>query len=306
VTSPTPAIQRLTNLEWLLLLLLSLLWGSSFFFIRLAVSELPPFTMVLTRIALAALTLNLVLLVRGESLPRGREVWSAFFVMGALNNLVPFSLIAWGQTQIASGLAAILNATTPLFTALVAHWFTADERLTPMKGAGLLLGIAGVAVMIGPAALGGLGAHLLAQLAVLGAALSYGFSGVFGRRFRQLGLTPIPTATGQLTATTIMMLPLALIADRPWTLAMPSATATAAIIALAIPCTVLAYILFFRILAGAGATNVSLVTLLIPANAMMLGAFILGERFDLSADLGLALIVGGLVVVDGRLFGLRR
>ncbi len=169
--------------SWALLVVLSVLWGGSFFFAEVALEALPPFTVVLARIALGALALMLVVRAAGLSLPRDAGTWRAFFAMGALNNLVPFCLIVWGQTAIAGGLAAILNATTPLFTVVLAHWLTRDERLTPAKLAGVATGFLGVAVMIGPGALGGpsaggSGSALWAQLAVLGAALSYAFAGI--------------------------------------------------------------------------------------------------------------------------------
>src|SRR5215813_1584981 len=228
---------RMGPLEWILLLVLSVLWGGSFFFAKLAVTELPPFTIVLGRVGVAALALNLVLEARAERLPADRASWAAFFAMGLLNNLLPFSLIVWAQTQIASGLAAILNGATPLFTAVLAHWLTADERLTWNRLLGVALGLAGVAVMIGMEALSGLGLHVLAEVAVLAATISYAFAGIFGRRFR--GQPPLVTAAGQVTATTLMMLPIVLIADRPWTLAMPTPVALGAIAGLALLSTAL-------------------------------------------------------------------
>jgi drug/metabolite transporter (DMT)-like permease len=291
-------------LEWILLLVLSVLWGGSFFFAKLAVAELPPFTIVLGRVGLAALALNLILWVRDERLPADRRSWTAFFAMGLLNNLVPFSLIVWAQTQITSGLAAILNGATQLFTAVLAHWLTADERLTWNRLLGVVLGLAGVTVMIGMEALSGLGLHVLAEVAVLVATVSYAFAGIFGRRFR--GQPPLVTAAGQVTATTVMMLPIVLIADRPWTLAMPTPLALSAVTGLALLSTALAYVIFFRILAAAGATNLLLVTLLIPVSALLLGRFILDEGLALQHLLGMALIALGLAAIDGRALGAAR
>ncbi|HET6222376.1 MAG TPA: DMT family transporter [Dongiaceae bacterium] len=284
--------------EWLLLIVLSLLWGGSFFFAELALGELPPLMVVLGRVGFAALALNLVLLVTGRALPRDPRTWGAFFGMGLLNNLIPFSLIFWGQTEIASGLAAILNATTPLFGVVLAHVLTRDERMTAGRLGGVLLGLAGVAVMIGPDALKGLGLDVLAEIAVLGAALSYACAGIFGRRFR--GLPPLVTATGQVTATTLMMLPVALALDRPWLLPLPGAVTWTALLGLALVCTALAYVLYFRILATAGATNLLLVTFLIPVSALFLGMTILGERLDPRDFAGMALIGLGLAAIDGR------
>jgi drug/metabolite transporter (DMT)-like permease len=291
-------------LEWILLLVLSVLWGGSFFFAKLAVAALPPLTIVLGRVGLAALALNLLVRALGQRMPGDRRSWSAFFIMGMLNNLVPFSLIVWAQTQIASGLAAILNGATPLFTALLAHWLTADERLTWNRLLGVAFGLAGVTIMIGMAALSGIGLHVLAECAVLAATVSYAFAGIFGRRFR--GQPPLVTATGQVTATTVMMLPIALITDRPWTLAMPTPAALGAVVGLALLSTALAYVIFFRILTAAGATNLLLVTLLIPVSALLLGHFILDEGLALQQFLGMVLIALGLAAIDGRLVSAAR
>lgn len=292
--------------EWLLLLALSVLWGGSFLFIGIAVKELPPLTIVTLRVALAALALLVVVQVLGRGMPREPAAWRAFLGMGLLNNLVPFCLIVWGQTQIASGLASILNATTPLFGVVVAHLMTADEKMTGNRLAGVLFGLAGVAVMVGPAALAGLGDRLLPQLAILGAALSYAFAGVFGRRFRALGLQPLQTAAGQVSASTLMLAPVALIVERPWTLPMPGPATLAAVLALALLSTALAYILFFRILATAGTTNLMLVTFLIPVSAILLGALVLGEVPQMRQFAGMALIGAGLLAIDGRVAALWR
>ena len=221
--------------------------------------------------------------------------------MGLLNNAIPFSLIVWGQTHIASGLAAILNASTPLFTVVAAHLLTFDERLTGKRLAGVLIGFAGVVTMIGPAALRGLGSDILAQVAILCAAVSYAGAGIFGRRFNRMGVPPLATATGQVTASTLVLLPVALVVDRPWTLAIPNATVWGAVLGLALLSTSLAYVLYFRILASAGATNLLLVTFLIPLSAILLGGLILGEHLAPRHDVGMALIGCGLAAIDGRL-----
>jgi drug/metabolite transporter (DMT)-like permease len=234
-------------------------------------------------------------------MPRDRASWAAFFGMGILNNMIPFCLIVWGQTHIASGLASILNATTPLFAVVVAHLMTSDEKMTGNRLFGVLVGFAGVAYMIGLDALRDLGANVLAQLAVLGAAISYSFAGIFGRRFRQMGMAPLIPAAGQVTASTILMLPIALIVDRPWTLAAPSAETWMALLGLALLSTAVAYVLFFRILAAAGATNLMLVTFLIPVSAILLGAAVLGEQLQGKHLVGMAMIAIGLAAIDGRL-----
>jgi drug/metabolite transporter (DMT)-like permease len=288
--------------EWGMLVALSLLWGGSFFFIGIAVKELPPVTIVALRVSLAATALLIVCRIMGLRLPRQWAVWRAFFGMGLLNNIIPFCLIVWGQTHIASGLASILNATTPLFTVIVAHFLTSDEKMTGNKLAGVLIGFVGVATMIGPAAFGGAVSNLWGQIAVLGAAISYSFAGIFGRRFKAMGVPPLMTATGQISSSTLMLIPAALLIDKPWTLAMPSLGTWGALVGIALLSTALAYLIFFRILATAGATNLALVTFLIPVSAILLGSLILGEQLEIKHFAGMAMIAAGLAAIDGRLF----
>jgi drug/metabolite transporter (DMT)-like permease len=282
--------------EWILLLALSVAWGASFFFGKLALRELPPLTIALGRFGLAALTLVVAVRVARVRVP-GR--WRDFGVMGLLNNIVPFCLIIWAQTRITSGTAAILNAATPLFTVVVAHYLTADERMTRARVAGTLIGLAGVAVMMGPDALAGLHTDTVAELACVGAAVSYAFAGVYGRRFA--GVPPLATAAGQLTAATAMLLPVVAVIDAPWTPPVPGAQTWAAVGGIALISTALGYVIYFRVLATSGATNVLLVTLLIPVTATALGVTMLGERLEARQLVGMALIGVGLLVVDGRL-----
>jgi drug/metabolite transporter (DMT)-like permease len=284
--------------DWLLLILLSIVWGGSFFFAKIAVAELPPLTIVLARVTIAATALHLLVLATGQRMPGDLGVWRDFLLMGLLNNAIPFSLIFWGQKEIASGLASILNATTPLFTVLVAQAFTVEEKATAAKLTGVGLGIVGVALMIGLDLMSGLGSHLTSELAVLAAALSYAFAGVFGRRFR--GRPPLVVAAGQLSGSSILILPTALLIDRPWDLPMPSTGTWAALVGLALLSTALAYVIFFRILARAGATNLLLVTFLIPVSALLLGVAFLSESVTAHQLLGMLLIGLGLVVIDGR------
>ncbi len=298
--------------DWLLLVTLSVLWGGSFFFSEVALAELGPLTVVLGRVGFAALALVGFVYLAGHRLPSAPGLWGAFLVMGALNNLIPFSLIVWAQVAIDSGLAAILNATTPLFTVVLAHCLTRDERMTRGRFAGMVFGIAGVAVLVGPEALGQLGGGLstaglstagLAQLAVLGAACCYGCAGIYGRRFQ--GLPPVVAAAGMVTCSAVLTLPLALVVERPWQID-PGALTWAALLGLALLSTALAYVIYFRILASAGATNLMLVTFLIPVSALILGVVVLGERPAPSTFAGLALIFAGLAFVDGRLLRSRR
>ncbi len=292
--------QSMSAVDWALLVLLSMLWGGSFFFSKVALSEVPPLTVVLARVAIGAVGLFLYLRATRQTIPATLTVWAAFLGMGVLNNLIPFSLIFWGQTQIASGLAAILIATTPIFSILVAHVLTTDERMTPAKGAGILLGFMGVALLMAGTAFQARAIPVLAVLACLGAALSYGFAGVFGRRFRRMGIAPATVAFGQVAATTVMMIPLVALVDAPWRLAMPSLTTAGALVGLGLLSTALAYIIFFHILAVGGAINSSLVTLLVPVSAILLGSVFLGERMALNHFAGMTLIALGMLSIDGR------
>lgn len=283
--------------DWLRLIALSLLWGGSFFFVGVAVGVLPAFTIVLARVGLGALVLAAMLVVLRVPFPRGREVWTALAVMGFLNNVVPFTLFVVAQEQISSGLASILNATTPLWSVIVAHLATTDERLTSAKALGVVIGFSGVAVMMGA----GLGdGTVWAQLACVSAAFSYAMASVWGRRFRRLGVAPLTTAFGQVTMASLMLLPLVVIIDQPWTLAMPNAHVLAALLGLAVLSTALAYGLYFGLISSAGAVNASLVTFLIPVSAIGLGILVLGEVFLPRHLAGLALIAVGLAALDGR------
>ena len=293
--------RRMDRSEWLALLLLSVLWGGSFFFAGVQVKALPPFTIVFLRVGLAAIILNALVRAIGKRMPADWSTWRAFFGMGLLNNAVPFCLVVWGQTHIASGLAAILNATTPISTVVVAHLLTNDEKLTGSRLLGVFVGFLGVVVLIGPDSLQGLGANVLAQVAVLAAAASYAFAGVYGRRFRRMGIEPILTATGQVTASAILLFPIAMIVDAPWTLAMPPLPVLEAALGSAVFSTALGYVLYFRILATAGATNLLLVTFLIPVSAIVMGSYGLGEQLEVRHFVGLAFIGAGLAAIDGRL-----
>lgn len=287
--------------EWLMLIALSVLWGGSFFFNGVAVKELPPITIVTARVVLGAIILLIITRMMGLKLPRDRATWTSFGIMGMFNNIAPFCLIVWGQTQIASGVASIFNAATPLFTVLVAHFMTADEKMTPAKVLGVVVGFIGVAVMIGPSALLGHSSSFLGQLALIGATISYAFTSIYGRRFKAQGIEPLTIATCQLSAASLVLIPMALIIDTPWQLAVPSSATIGSLLAIASLSTALAYMLYFRILASAGATNLSLVTFLIPVSAILLGVLILGESLESKHFAGMALIAAGLAAIDGRL-----
>jgi drug/metabolite transporter (DMT)-like permease len=297
-----PVIRSLMNRsDWLTLIALALIWGAAFLFISVAVHEVAPLTYVWLRLTMAALAMWLFLWWRGERAGLPRQVWGSMIVLALFNNAIPFVLFGWGQTHIASGLAAILNSTTPIWGVVMAHLFTSDEKLSGRKLAGVSLGFAGVTVMIGPALLGSLGNNVLAQLACVTAALCYAFAGVWARRYRGMGLSPMSVTTGQLTAGALIMLPVAMLVDRPWLDVLPSLKAIGAIAALALVCSAFAYILYFRLIDRAGATNALLVTLLVPPVAIFLGSLVLNEVIEPRDFAGLGLIALGLAAIDGRL-----
>ncbi len=297
-----PMIRSVMNgADWAILLVLALIWGGAFYFISVAVREVPPITYVWLRISFAALALWLYVWWRGGALGLPGWAWRSILLLALINNVIPFLLFGWGQTQIASGLASILNATTPIWGVIVAHLFTSDEKMTPRKISGVLVGFAGVAVMLGPDLLTSLGGDSLAQLACLAASLSYALAGVWARRFKGQKISPLAVSTGQLTAGALVMLPLALLIDRPWLQPMPSAGALGAIIVLAVVCSALGYVLYFRLIDSAGATNALLVTLLVPPVAIFLGWLLLKEAMAPRDFAGLGLIALGLAAIDGRL-----
>jgi len=284
------------RLEWALFVALSFFWGASFFFYKVLVAALGPFTIVLGRMGIAAVIMNLILLARGEKLPPRRE-WGAYGLMALLCNVIPFSLFAYGEQTISSGLASIINAMTPIFTVLVAHFWTHNEKLAWHKAAGVLCGLAGVTILMGPSAFA-CDNTLIGQLACLGSTISYGFGGVYGKRFSGQSLSVVVTA--QLTAATILVAPLALAVEHPWTLPMPGLPIWGALFGIALVSTVLAYLIYFHILAKAGVTYISLVTFLIPVSGLFLGTVFLNETVSATDLAGMAVIALGLAAIDGR------
>jgi len=284
--------------DWGLLFLLGALWGGSFFFARIAVAEIPPLNLVLFRVGIAAVALHCYLLARGISFATILPLAASFLGLSLLNNVIPFSLMFTGQTAIGAGLASVLNATTPFWTMLLASRL-AGEAITARKAAGIVLGIAGTAVMVGPGLIGGLGGPAWAKFALIGTACSYACASIFAKRFT--GLAPELVAAGQLTMSTIVMLPVVLVTSGTAGLFSASTTAWSAVLALAFASTAFAYVIFFRLIRTAGATNTSLVTLLVPLSAILLGVLVLGERLDMYEAGGMALIGLGLLVVDGRI-----
>ena len=295
---------QMNRSDWLILGILAVIWGGAFFFIGVAVRHVQPMTYVWLRLTIAAGAMWGYLYFKGEKIDLPRSAWGSIVLLAILNNALPFTLFGWGQTHIASGLASILNATTPIWGVVVAHFLTHDERMTARKIAGVLLGFGGVATMIGPSLLSSLGTSALAQLACVTASLSYALAAVWARRFRRQGISPLSVTTGQLTAGAILMLPMSMFIDRPWTHAFPPVSAWAAIGALALFCTAFGYVLYFRLIATSGATNALLVTLLVPPVAIVLGALFLNETLAPQDFIGLGLIALGLAAIDGRALSL--
>ena len=302
---PPPTVSqdapRLGRPEWILLGTLALIWGSAFLLIKVAVAAFDPLTYVWLRLTFAAAALALFVRLSGRRLVLPLGVWAAVGLLALLNNVVPFLLFGWGQRHIASGLAAILQATTPIFGVVAAHFLTADEKITPARLIGVVIGFAGVATMIGPQIAGDGGSKLLAQVACLVASLMYALAGIFARRFKALGVPPIELAAAQFVAGAVMLAPIALAFGQSLTALPTSLTAWAAVVVLALVCSAYAYVLFFRLIETAGATNSMLVTLLVPPIAVTLGALVLGEFFGIAQIAGLMLIAAGLAIIDGRL-----
>jgi drug/metabolite transporter (DMT)-like permease len=295
---------QMNRSDWLILGFLAVIWGGAFFFIGVAVRHVQPLTYVWLRLTIAAAGMWAFVAFKREKLGLPRSVWGSIVLLAILNNALPFALFGWGQTHIASGLASILNATTPIWGVVVAHFLTHDERMTPRKIAGVLLGFGGVATMIGPALLSNIGTSGLAELACVTASLSYALAAVWARRFRKQGISPLSVTTGQLTAGALIMLPVSMIVDQPWTHAFPPLSAIAAISALALLCTAFGYVLYFRLIATSGATNALLVTLLVPPVAILLGGLFLGETLATQDFVGLGLIALGLAAIDGRVLSM--
>lgn len=288
---------QMRQMDWIMLISLSLLWGAAFVLTEIALDDAPAITVVLARVGFGAALLWSICLVRRVAPPLRLSVWTTFFVMGALNNALPFALIVWGQTGIEAGLAAILNATTPLFTFSLAYLLAKTKHISRAHVIGLGLGFCGVIILVGPESLTGLGGHGLHQGAVLLAALSYALAGLYGRRLIDLG--PLVASTGMLTAATVIILPFAIALAPPWNLQI-GALGLVALLVLAWPATAIAYLLYFSILRSAGPANLLLVTFLIPVSALVMGVLLLGEDPSWNAYAGLTLILGGLVTIDGR------
>ena len=285
---------------WLILIVLSVVWGSNFLLIAIALPAVPVFTLVAIRAVLAALILGIVLRFAGERLPRDRHIWGMFFIAGVAGAFMPFTLATIAITGIPSSLAGILNATAPFFGIILAQLMTHDEKLNAKTVIGVAIGFGGVVIMIGVDAGVQTATHVWAMAAMLMSAACFSFAAVYGKRFSALGVRPLTVATAQIIAAALVAIPVALIIDQPWTLPVPASGPVLAILAQALGPTVLAFVLFYRFLPKAGAVNMTLVAFLIPITAILLGAIFLHERLSLHHFLVMASIGLGLAMIDGR------
>ncbi len=292
--------KQLSAAAWICIAALSVIWGGSFLSVSVALREVPTITAVAHRVVWAAIALWIVALVRGERPPRDLRIWAALAVMGFLNNLAPFLLQAWSLSRIETGLVGILNATTAIWGICLAALFLADERLTPLRLAGVAVGFLGVAFAIGIENLASFDPRSLAQIAVILSTLSYALAGVWARKTLS-GLSPVIAAAGMLTGSSIGILPVAIAVDGLPTLTLAPSTLWA-IGYYAVAATALAYLLYYRILALAGAGNLMIVTLTVAPVAILLGAATLGEALPARAHAGFALLAAGLLLIDGRVF----
>ncbi len=292
---------KLDGTGWLLIGILSILWGGAFFLIEVGLRSYPPITLVFMRLVLAVPPMWIAMRLMGERLPTEPRIWGLLAIVGALNCALPFILFFWGQQYLDSGYASILNATTPLWGVITAHFLTSDEKATPARIVGVLIGMAGIVVMVGPEAMKGLSNNLLAQLACIISTIFYSFAAIYGRRLSQTELTPMAVATGQTMMAALMMVPIVVVMDQPWTMAAPRLDSTLAGITLAIFSTALAYTLYFRLIDRSGASNAQLVAFLMPILAVILGIAFLGESLSGGQIAGAGLIAVGLAILDGRL-----
>jgi drug/metabolite transporter (DMT)-like permease len=292
---------KLDATGWLLIGILSILWGGAFFLIEVGLRSFPPITLVFMRLVLAVPPMWIAIRLMGERLPTEPRIWGLLAIVGALNCALPFILFFWGQQYLDSGYASILNATTPLWGVITAHFLTSDEKATPARIVGVLIGMAGIVVMIGPEAMNGLSNNLLAQLACIVSTIFYSFAAIYGRRLSQTELTPMAVATGQTMMAALMMAPVVVLIDQPWTMAPPRLDSTLAGLTLALFSTALAYTLYFRLIDRSGASNAQLVAFLMPILAVILGIAFLGESLSGGQIAGAGLIAVGLAILDGRL-----
>ncbi len=293
------AHRPMTLVEWTLLLLVASFWGGSYFFTGVAVKELPVFSIVMSRYAIAGPLLLLLIYWRGERFPWHRDIIGIGLFLATFNQLIPFSLIAWGQGHIPSAVASILNAAGPIVTLVMAHYLTHDDRMNRRRAAGVVIGFAGMGIMIGAAAMQALNVSILAQLACVLATLSYAFGSITARKFTRR-IKPTEMVAAQSVVAGIMLLPVLLAVDRPWTLPIPSVGTWLSLLGLGVLSSTVGHLIFFRLLATAGATNISLVSYFMPVSAILLGVVFLGDVLESRHVAGMCIIAFGLAVMDGR------
>lgn len=274
-----------------LLLLLSALWGSSYAFIKLGIATIPPVTLIAGRTVIAGTLLLMILRWCGVAMPLDAAHWRKFFIQSLLNSAIPFTLIAWGEQSLDSGLAVILNSTSPIFTFLLGNLLLRQEKATWPRLVGVVAGLGGVTLIVGMTALQGLGSQTVAALAIVAATICYAGAALFGRQFR--GLNPMIPAAGSLIAGSIILVPISLILDKPWTLA-PSMESVAALLALAVLCTALALVIYFRLLELLGSLGTVAQAYLRVPFGVAIGLLFMGETLAPTAGIGLVLVIAGV------------
>ena len=290
---------NMTPHTWLLMLTLGLIWGGTFFLSEILLLELSPFQIVFHRVSIAALIMVLYLKIKGIALPKDGRTWAALAVMGLLNNAIPFSAIVFGQQYITGGMASILNSTTAFFGVMLSGLILKEEAITAPKFIGVIMGILGVAMIMGFDTLSSLSLTNIGQILIMVSSISYAFAGIWGK-FQVKNLGVEVTATGMLITSSVWMFILSTTVEGlPFeALSMRSALS---ILTFAILCTAVAYLLYFAILNQAGAANLTLVTIIIPPFALILDAVALGEMVSLQEILGFLVISMGLLVISGKL-----
>ena len=286
---------KLKTILWLFVL--ASLWGPAFLFVKVTVEEVPPLTLVAVRVSLAAIMLYILMRIQNHNLPRFGSIWKLFAISGLLNNAVPYVLLSWGELYIDSALAGILIGIAPLFTLILAHFFTTSDHFTPTKTIGVAVGFGGLITLLAPTLMGGVQATLWGLLASLAAALCYGAGIVYSKKYLR-GLPPLVGPTAQLTAAAMFLVPLSLLVERPYTLPIPSWTATGSLLLLATFSTALAFALYFRAMETISATVLSMVTYIVPVVAMVLGVVVLNEQLGWNAYLGSLLVLLGIMIVN--------
>lgn len=278
-----------------MLALLALLWGSSYLFIKIAVAEIPPLTLIAVRVAGAAIFLMVVMGARSERLPRDPATWRKLLVQSFLNSIGAWTILAWGQQYVDSGLASVLNSTSPIFVFLITATITRHEVLGASKLLGVACGLFGVVLIVGVDALNGLGAQTAGQLACLIAALLYGYAAIYGKNFGHI--SPVATAAGAMIWATIVLVPASLLFDQPWTLA-PSVNAIAATLMLSIFCTGVALLIYFRLVRTLGSIGVVSQSYLRACVGVMLGMVFLGEVISPAIAVGLIAAIAGVALIN--------